>query len=89
MQERFADAKDKSTPDIYHMLMLIEEAKVALRSICELVPDPQAIDGLIQYVRDVLNTIARELERQELWRTSRLPRGTATEPDHCRPGTWE
>jgi hypothetical protein len=43
------------------MLMLIAESKVALRSLAEIVPDPDAVEGLIQYVRDALETIAAGL----------------------------
>jgi hypothetical protein len=64
MDNRAAEASsrhDNATPDIRHMLLLIDEVKVAVRSLSEMVPDPQAVEGLNQYVRESLDTIADEL----------------------------
>ncbi len=59
MQEPLTDSKaEDSAPDIHHMFMLIAEAKVALRSLSEIVPNPEAVEGLIHYVRDALDTVA-------------------------------
>ncbi len=61
MDKRRVTQAEDSAPDIHHMLMLIAEAKVALRSLSEMMPNPEAVEGLIAYVHDALDTIAGEL----------------------------
>ncbi len=53
--------KDAPAPDIHHMLMLIAEAKVALSSLTELMPNPEAVRGLTDFIRDALDTLAAGL----------------------------
>jgi hypothetical protein len=55
--------EDEAAPTITEMLELIAEAQVAVRTLAELVPDPQAVAGLTQYVREALETVAEGLTR--------------------------
>jgi hypothetical protein len=56
-------APDDAEPSITEMLRLIAEAQVAVRTLTELVPDPQAVEGLSRYVREALTTVAAGLTR--------------------------
>jgi hypothetical protein len=58
-------SEDEEAPTITDMLMLIAEVKVAVRTLSELVPNPQAVEGLSQYVRDALDTIAEGLAKRQ------------------------
>jgi hypothetical protein len=57
MQESPRASEDLNAPDILYLLELIQESKVALRSLAAMVPDPDAVEGLYDYVRDALETI--------------------------------
>jgi hypothetical protein len=56
-----SDDEAEAAPTIPEMLSLIAEVKVAVRILSELVPNPQAVEGLSGYVRDALDTVAEGL----------------------------